>query len=255
MKKRPKKSRQNRVVWAVAGIIGLVVILAWAVSKWGSRTPLDNPTSYVRRTYDTTASGEHIAVLNSITDTELVPFRCTMQYINNGENTYFWRLTTQHDLFDQVEDAPFLAIIGAVDSSLPENRMLISGRFCETQNGMIYADYYTADRTSSYVERGYYNGSEVEGYLTSFDAKTGSHLPPIKFTTKKIWPYTGCKEPLQISTNGTVYLSCGGVEAYNAINTIYEINVPSATIVELQTCTYTRDSEVTKTCTLNKGQY
>lgn len=253
MKKDNQPKKPNIFILSVTGIIAVISILAWLAGKWDKGAD-PNTASYTLRTYDTQAEGEHIALLNAVEDKDLQQFRCTMQFINNGENKYFWRLTTQHDIFDEVEDKIFLSIIHAVDGSLPENRMLISGRFCETKDQTMYMDYYTSDRASSYAERGYYDGSEVEGYLTSFQIATGEHTSPIKFTTQKKWPYTGCKKPLQIASDHSVYLTCGIVETHSAVNTIYKIHIPSSTITELQTCTYSREGELTKTCTVHNSQ-
>lgn len=251
MKKSAKKNSQKKII--LIGAAGLVcIVLVWWAYSWSSAPNLEKP-SYVLRTYDASAQGDHISLLNTIPDNTLTPFRCTMQFINNGENKYFWRLTTQHDLFDEVQDTTFLSIIHAVDGSLPEERMLISGRFCETQDETMYVDYYTADRASSYAERGYYNGSDVEGYIARFMRKTGEHTAPLKFISQKSWPYTGCKEPLQITSEGIMYLSCGVVEAYDAVNMIYEINIPAASVTELQRCTYNREEEFKKTCTTNNS--
>jgi hypothetical protein len=233
------------------GII-LIVILVLALLLLSQRDTEPIP-EYSLRNYNIDSKEGYVRILNDIPDSELTKFRCTLPFVNNGKDEYFWRLPNQHDLFDEVDDSTFLTAIHAIKIAQPPERTFLSGRFCETEDRKIILDYYTADRETTNNEYDYYNGHDVEGFITVLE-KDGVPGKIIPFIQEDVWLYTGCKPLFQITKSDLLYMSCGVIETYKGSSTLYQIDLQNSKVVPLYNCSYDRMHEYVKTCEFVKKE-
>lgn len=226
------------------GLAGLAIVIALYFLAQKEKEP---EPEYSLRNYNTKEDSEHVKILTAIPDEELVKFRCTMPFINNGQDKYFWRIPYQDDLFDEISEKVFLKAINTIKKGLPKNRTLISGRFCETEEHKVILDYYIADRKSVYYEGGNYDGYNVEGYIAIL-SKNGKPEKSILFVQDDFWPQTGCKPMFQMTRTNVLYMTCAPFKGLVTDVILYSIDIPKEKVTPLHLCRFNRTSEFKKTC-------
>lgn len=246
MKKASKPSLANkRKLFIITGIVLTVLTGLFLLSL----TDNEQKPPFMMRNFELEEDEELAQLLTAVPDSDLVKFRCTIPFVNDGEDKFYWRLSYQHDMFDEVSDELFLTAIEEIKNNTTQSRLLLSGRFCETEDNRVVLDYYTANRESSIFGRGYYHGRDVEGFVTIVDGK-GNLGTSIPFTSATFWTYTGCKPLFQMTKNDEFYLLCGITKTYTADSVLYKIDYPAKQVVPLYKCTYDRHDQFTKTCGL-----
>lgn len=237
-----KKFLRTRNAWYAGAAIILILIL-FLLSR-GAKEPAE---VFVTRNFETTAEDEHMSFLTDVPEDQLTAIRCTMPFVNDGHDVFFWRLPYQHDLFEEVADTAFVTAIQSVQKHVPAEQILLSGRFCEAENNTIYFDYYIADKALSTVEFGYYDGKDVHGYISTL-GKDMKPIDPFEFIHEDYWLYATCNPMLQLTNQNQVYLSCGVQQTYTATSNLLKIDMNSQTISALVTCEYDRVTDFKRIC-------
>lgn len=205
---------------------------------------------FQKRTIAFTKSNVISREVQGVDDQQLIGLRCTQVIANDGAGTFWWRSPFSHDMYDKVDDEVMVRALEEANMSQPSGKAIISARFCESEYGNVLMHYVTGKK-GDHGNKGYYDGKDADAYITVLDEQA-KYTPGVHIMHENVWPYALCNAPLQMTTEGKVYMLCGVVHGNTATNYLHIVDLVTKTSTLRVSCTYDHeDNKLGESCSMN----
>lgn len=206
--------------------------------------------NYQKKNYQSNFSDNDLRSLplklkNSLTssdDNSLLGMRCSEKIVNE-EFGFYIREQETHDPIRQITDEKIIKILKTADEFALMPNKLMTAKICELENGDMLLEYTTGTQIHHHPDEGY----NVTAYLSYIENGQGFN-PGLEFINYELWPYPGCRGPLQITKDKKVYYECAIATEKEVNSTYHLVDFSGNSSILASKCVFTYKGKPAKNC-------